>query len=72
MVFAVMALGLFVFIFFNQMGGDVMKILTEPVSVFILVMPFLPAALFANMARKAELQVKALMQGDEKAEGQPQ
>lgn len=67
-VFAVAGLGLMMYMFYVQSGGDLTVFLSEPASIAMVVFPFIPALIFLTISGNAEKQLKkSLEKAPEKA-----
>ena len=60
-VFAVVGAMVFLILYFNYFKGDVMASLRDPITVFMVLFPFLPAILLLRKSKKAETALQKLL-----------
>ena len=63
LAFAFTGLLVFLYLYFKNVEGHLLEALRNPLFVFILLVPFMPAAILAWKAERIEKQFYALLQG---------
>ena len=65
-IFALMGVVVFAVIFFQNMGGDLLGALRDPIFVVIVGFPFLPAAVLSWIAARMEKKLARLLESSSK------
>jgi hypothetical protein len=60
-IFAVLGLIIFLVIYAQYYGGDPLRAVQDPMIILIVILPFVPAFIFSNRAKKAEDSLKKLL-----------
>ena len=66
-LFAVLGIGLFAFLFYDNFNGHPLDAFKDPVFITTIIIPFVPAAALAAMAARKRKQIKALLDQQSKS-----
>ena len=66
-LFAVLGIGLFIYLFYDNFNGRPLAAFQDPVFIVTVVIPFVPAAVLAAMAAGKRKQIKALLEQNGKS-----
>lgn len=66
-IFAVLGVGLFAFLFYDNFNGHPLDAFKDPVFVTTVLIPFVPAAALAAMAAGKRKRIKALLDKEGKS-----
>lgn len=65
-IFAVLGIGLFIYLFYDNFNGRPLDAFKDPIFVVTVLIPFVPAAALAAMAAGKRKQIKALLEQNSK------
>ncbi len=61
-VFAVIGLLIFLYLYFKDIGGDILTALSNPAIIAIILLPFLPAAVVSWMSVRSEKKLMKMLE----------
>ncbi len=63
-VFFLIGFAVFLFLYIENSGGNILEALRDPAIIIMVLFPFLPAVVFSFMASSAEKKSRALLERD--------